>query len=434
MDDKIRNEFWDFHSKVRSIVPFYGLAKTIIELLFLRCLIDDVDDFKFSDVEDVKPLFKLQTELASSSLTEETLNAVFGVIDKVFFDGLSSIRKASAVYRFFFSASFKEMEALVKALMSFDMPKDPQSRWEVIKEAFNLSTHDVRQFGEAITPEMLVSVGNALLDVKQKDRYFDPFAGFSSAFLSLPEDGCGSYEGCEINYEVCAVSLMLLVMLKKPNANVYPGDFFNFPEDHDIDKVFCDGPLSMRLTNLETIEKYETREADVATLYKIEQLLAPKGRAVMTVPGKFLYSAAKPYETVRKHFTEKGLKAIVFFPGGVLPRTMVPVNLLLIEDGYSGPISFVDARQLVKVSERDIKTIDQETIKAIAKSIDLLDGPTEWFKMVERATVAESEWCSWNPPLFFKGGSQKENRSLAEIEADIEDVAKQLIDLIEDEE
>ena len=433
-DQDIKNQLWEFYSHVRGHIDYYGSAKKIIQLLFLRSVLDDATGYNLKSVEDMKALFKLQNEFAGMNLTETTIRDAFAVVDCAFFGSEMGLSKAAPLYQFFFGARAEDQRSIIGALQQFVLPLEPEGRWEVIKAIYQSSSRDIRRFEESNTPDTLIKLGNSLLDVKPSDFYMDAFSGLSSAFLSLPDNGYVKYEGFELNADTFATSLMLIIMLKKKNAFVYNADFFNVPEEPLYDKVFCDGPLNLRLDgrdNLEAVAKYGIRESDVLSFYRISNMLKEKGRAVITVAGKFLFSNAKPYEVVRQRFTEEGLKAIVYLPGGILATTMIPINVVLLEKGYKGPIALVDARELTVAPSRLEKILEEKTISEIVHSVEGMDRNVSYVRIVDRDELLKGEQANWNPGKLFETKDEKVHRSLPEIEADIEQTLQSLVKLVD---
>ncbi len=429
----IQNQVWGFYSQIRGHIDYYGSAKKIIQLLFLRSILDDATDYNLSSIDDMKVLFKYQNEITGMFLTEATIRDTFTVIDRAFFETGLGLGKAAPLYQFLFEAHVEDQKAIIGALHQFDLPKDPAGRWEIVKAIYQLSSRDISKFEESNSPESIIKLGNMLLGPKPTDHYLDAFSGLSTAFLSLPENGYGVYEGFEKNPDTFATSLMLIIMLKRQRAFVYNADFFNVPEESIYDAIFCDGPLTGRLDDrdqLDAVEKYGFRESDVLSCYRIMHMLSDKGRAVVTVAGRFLFSNAKPYEQARQMLTEEGLKAIIYLPGGILSVSSVPINLLYIERGYTGPIALVDAREIAYAQNKLSKTLSDEIIREIGTWIERMQGGSEYLRIMDRRVLLVEEGANWNPGKLFAKKLEQKHRGIDEIDADIEDTLRKLSEIM----
>lgn len=429
--NKYYEQVWRFFSQTRALYGFYGSVQKIIQLLFLKSISDDASDYPVRSVDDMKVLFKYQKNISEGTIDPQLLRDTFEIVGNTFFGHESALPNAVGLYDFLINGKEKDKRDALEAIKTFNLPKEPSERWELLKNIFSLARGDIRQFSESVTPESISELARELLDISKDDIFADPCCGMSSTFFGL--SACKKYYGNDINVDYFYSSMMLSIILKRDNAEFKNEDFFSKMPEPIANKVFCEPPFSMKLNERDDfgiMNHFGAKESDVLSLYLTEKMLLPRGRAVVVTVGKTLFSSTKSFTTVRTKLTESGLRGIVFLPNDLLPGTSVPINMIIIEKGYDGPIQFIDARNIPCDGGLRSKSISKPSLLKISEAFKNRADESGFSKFCGRKEILEGVDSNWNPNQHFIVEDTEKHRSVEEIDKDIQNALIELSERI----
>lgn len=412
---------------------YYGATLKIFRLLYLYSIVSEANSYSRIGLEEMKSIFSLQTQFSEGGFTEETIGNALKAANKETPTFLpQTIDRAVRSYDFLFQMSKEEQKAVANAIRGIELPENDDQRWELFYAILETAGRDVTQLGGFVTPRSIAKLCNGLLNVKSSDSYIDLFAGLSVTYFSAPE--CKEYCGCEIDSEVCITSTMIAKLLHKANYSYLNGDSFGWIDDSEYDVVMCDCPPGIKITPSEvenTFDVFGTRDGEIASLYRAYKMLRKGGRAVFLTPTRFLTKDDKGHIEARKTILSEGLKAIVYLPSGMRTTTALPFNAVLLEKGYKGPVTFVDARESGSMDNKIQRVFDEKTIGAIVDAV--ISGSVSGIvpsRMVDRESLMLDEEAALNPNDFFAKKIEREFRSVSDIDADIESTMNEMMSVL----
>lgn len=402
----------------------YNLFSNIVYLLFLKFIVSYGDKLELSSIEAYKTLssFKRKYDLArvgNEPLRPEDVYDVLNALDRDPRLGTLHLTDASKNYYEIFSDERLSREVL-NLLDEFNIDSD--SLGDFFEFLLQRCAGDVRRTGEFVTSKSLRLLAKELLEVKSNETYMDCYSGFSSTLLDI--ENYGSYIGYEINPETALVSKMNLMIHQKHDYDIKVENFLEVDTHASADKVFSDGPLNMVGDRPDLCIRFDiqTRDLDVLSIFKVVDSLKEGGRAVITVPGKVLFSSARGYAQLRKYISENGLKAVIGLPN-LWSGTVIPTNVLIIEKGYQGNVEFIDAKAL-GVSDRRTTILPQEAISKIADCVKKQSDIVGFSKSVDyRDVVCQGTWV---PTNYVESESINEYRDVSEIDSELNSLYAEL--------
>lgn len=409
---------------------YYGSALKMIRLVYLYSIVSEAGSYNRIGLEEMKAIFALQTSFSEGRFDLDTIKRALEASEKeqpTFLPRtMESVVKS---YDFLVQMSPEYQKAIANAIKSIELPDDNSARWELLSALLERAGRDVSQLGGFVTPKSIADLCNGLLQVKPTDSYIDLFAGLSVTYFSAPE--CKDYCGCEINTEVCIASAMIAKLLHKPNYSYLNADSFGWIDDSEYDVVVCDCPPGIKIDDTEsanTFDVFGTKDGEIASLYRCYKMLRKGGRAVFLTPTRFLTKDDKAHIDARKAIIGEGLKAIIFLPSGMRTTTALPFNILLLEKGYTGQVTLVDARECGSMENRLQRVFDEGTVQSV---IDIVTNglisdeiPS---RVIERSGLLFDEDVALNPNDFFAKTVKKDFRSVSDIEADIESTLDEML-------
>ncbi len=397
--EKNKRQLFRLVDALRIKMGAYNLYSNIVYLLFLKYVASCTDKLELSSVESYKiiSIFKRKYDLArvgNEPLRFEDIYEVLSALDKDLKLGNLHFTDAAKNYYEMFSDESVQRDIL-RVLDEFDFDLNSDLLDDFFELVIQRCAVDVRKTIEFVTNKSLRLLAKQLLEVSENDVYLDCYSGFSSTLFDI--ENYGSYIGYEINLETALVSKMNLMIRQKNNYDIRVENFLEANTHAIADKVFSDGPISMvgNMPYLCNQFYIKTNDLDVLSIFKVFDSLKENGRAVITVPGKVLFSSSKGYIYLRKHLTENGLKAVVSLPS-LWSRTAINTNLLVIEKGYNGDVEFIDAKNS-GVLDRRFVTIPLDTIQKIAICIKEKANIPSFAKSVDyRDVICQGTWVPKN--------------------------------------
>lgn len=401
---------------------FFDSSEKLIQILFLKTIIDDTNKYENLDVDTMKVLFDFQKLFNEGELKEESLYKAFKAVEKANYLQNNELTSGISLFRFYFERD--NQKRINSCLRSFEIPSSFYERKMLLLDLLNqIGVHSGKYASETISSPSIYRISSELLKVSQDDCVLNTFAGNSAFILNLSE--FKEAYGYEINIETIAITYMLKVMCGIKNYNIELSDFYKNEEIlHKYDKIFTDGPVGMKVKNLG-----ESKESDIFNITKTYELLKENGTAVITVPNKVLFAGSKPFCELRKRLSSVGLKAIIMLPNNVLYGTSIPINLFVIQKNYKGKIMIIDPTEEMFDSTKLSKVIKDEAIDLIVETIEKNKAIEGYSFLIN----PDELFGDGNNPVslqkYFIVVEQKTYRSVKEIDSDISSVVEELLSL-----
>lgn len=402
-------------------VGFYDLYSNATHLLFLKFLISYGDMLPNLSIESYKALINFKRKYDGAKTNSFVLNSadireLFNQLDKDFAFGSMRLNDSFWTY----DAILRDKVNQAAILCALD-GVDFESEKDFIGDFFELlvqeCSRDAKMTGESVTSKALRELAAKLLTVTNQDVFLNCFSGFSSITLNIKN--FKKYIGFELNHNTFAVAQMLLIMRGIDNAEIVNDDFLTSETKECADKVFSDGPINMKYDVASA--KYDfgvnTKDVDLLILYKVLESIKPGGTAVITVPGKVLFSQNSSYKEMRNRFVDEGLKAVVSLPA-LWSNTSILTNILVIKKGYQGRIEFINASNCGKRIKNGLVTIlSEEEINRIVSAVNNETDENGFSSPVERSVVKNNN--DWSPGQYIKIELNNPHRNINDINAEL---------------
>ena len=235
-----------------------------------------------------------------------------------------------------------------------------------IKYIFDLVLqHNARSQGirglEGYQPEELSRVMSSLYQLKPNAEVYNPFGGFASLGIPLPEKV--NYLGQELNSRVWAMGKLRLIAHGLDDSFEFQlGDSISNwnPEGKKIDLILSSPPFGLRLRTQDVYRSFHDHQtAEAYTIEKSIESLAAKGKAIIAVTNNFLFGRGGREADLREQIIENDLlEMVISFPGGILYNTSIPFNLVVLNK----------AKEEVKY----LKTVRSNSLSAICSLSTIL--------------------------------------------------------------
>ena len=360
----------------KELLGSFGLFSNVTLLVFLKYMMESPEKIG-NGVIDYKNIYEFRKAFDLTRAGKKTLSSQDF---ELLLDSVGFVGKATTTAFFFHDLSFeyerlfsgsKTQLVLANAVNDFELPDNPDSMKQFFETVLAFSYGDVRRTGEHITNKSLRTLVSKILNVQNHDSYMDCFCGYSSMLLSINEYEV--YYGFDVDYTSFYVSVMMELLLGKRTSNVVCGDFLGYPTEGMATKLFSDAPIGFKISPSASVmpEYYDiSKDLSITAFYKALDSLCEEGVGVFTVPAKTLTSVSKSYCDLRKKLAESGLKAVIELPP-MWAGTNIQTNLLVVQKGYTGKITFVSAADAaVKTKDRSVTMLSDESIDKILNSIN----------------------------------------------------------------
>lgn len=407
-------------------VGFYDLYSNATHLLFLKYLITYADKLPNLTIDSLKALITFKRKYDNAKNGFEQLNAfdlrdLFTQLDRDFVFSDLRLNDSFSTYEALFRNKANQ-RMIIQALEDVDFEAEKDFIGDFFELLVTECSHDAKMTGESVTGKSLRELSSELLNVTPEDTFLNCFSGFSSMTLSIKD--FKQYIGFELNQKTFIVSKMLLVMRGIVNSLVINEDFLETSTKEMADKIFSDGPLSMKYNSLPIQEYFgtKTKDGDLLILYKVLDSLKKDGTAVIAIPGRVLFSESVTYRQMREIFVKEGLKAVISLPP-LWSSTLIPTNLLVVERGYGGRIVFVNAIDLGLKSKNNT-ILSQFEINRIVSAIKNNIEEKNFSAVVEREKVIEVN--NWLPSRYIEFALDSETNDLNQIKVELFDLYEKL--------
>ena len=424
MDEKksmLMKDFYKLVDQLRSKIGAYNFYSNFVCLLFLKYVITYSDTIEFTNINSYKEIisFKRKYDAVRNGqpLEQEDFYKVLnGIDDEPVLGNLHLINCAKNYIEIF--KDEKNQIEVINLIEQLDFFTEPEAIGILFEIILKRSEVDVQKTLTCVTNQSLRTLAEGFLKVTEDDVYLDCYSGYSSTLFDISK--YKRYIGYEINFETALISKMMLFMNGKKNFEINNENFLENDTHEIADKVFADGPISVRGDYPELCLKFgvQTRDSDVLSIFKIVDSIKEGGTGVITVPGKVLFSDARGYHELRRFLCGNGLKAVISLPP-LWAGTMINTNLLVIQKGYKGNVEFVEAKDLGYGDKRNT-ILSSETIEKIIEHVNEGISETSFSASVDYRDVM----CigSWLPSRYIAFKVDSNYRDVSEIDNELDDL------------
>ena len=275
---------------------------------------------------------------------------------------------------------------ILKILFSIDRDFLSENYADVFEEVLAILSRELgRRHFEPMLPKELTQLMVSLADTPLRGKVFNPFAGLASFAKELPKEV--SYFGQEIGRVVWALGTLRLKAAKRFSQAryVHEDSLQNWPSSESQYDLLISGlPFDLKLGGLFDL-KQNFNNLESLVLKRGENILKKRGKMLLLLPQRFLFSSIKDDQNLRKRLIEKGyLKKVISFPAGTLLGTAVKFSILelVFEESQDKSVIMMDADKFTNQKSRLKQTkIDVFGLLEALKS--------ERHPSVERVSLAE---------------------------------------------
>lgn len=247
---------------------------------------------------------------------------------------------------------------------------------------------------ESIQPKELTELMLSFLPEKQSVTIYNPFSGFASLGLGLPEDSI--YTGQEIIQKTWSFSKLRLLANKIKNVSIVENvDVFNWwaHDERKFDFVVSNPPFNRKPSRYEDNYYinpvfFSANNSNAIIISEcIKRLNFETGRAVIAMPNNFLSTQNSKEKYLREYLVENRLlEMVIMLPSGILNYTSIPFNLLILSfNNKENPI-LVDAGECFIEKSKGNKVLDLNSIFTI------LESKNDLKKSVETSEIALNDF------------------------------------------
>lgn len=250
------------------------------------------------------------------------------------------------------------------------------------------------------TPETIINLVNALLDIKENDSVADIGCGSGKYLVSAAlEESKANYYGYEIDEDV-ALLAKLRSELIDGNINIEISDAFNLEKDgKKYDKVFSNYPFGLKFKDYTTIaskyfDKLSIKYPNVPRITSSDwifnsllcDLITDKGRAIgIMTNGSTLNSTDM---MIRKYLIEEGLiECVISLPERMFSNTNIPTTLIVLSHN-NGSVRMIDATSICKKGRRQ-NELTKDNIETI---VNALHADSEYSRTISIEELRENEY------------------------------------------
>ncbi|PTX61112.1 histidine kinase/DNA gyrase B/HSP90-like ATPase [Kordia periserrulae] len=264
-------------------------------------------------------------------------------------------------------------------------------------------------YADALQPQEVTKIINHFKPKRANYSYYNPFAGFASLAIDLPDTI--EYIGEELNIATQVLAKLRLLIHDKPSSFILEQK--DSLEDSYVNRKYnfiaFNPPFNLKfkrdLDYLSHKNKYFLRNnANAYIISECFKKLKKGGKMVFVMPNGFLYSKNKRENALKKFLVENQyLETIIALPSNILNFSSIPVNVIVLnKDESSGQhVRFIDAtelhtkadgkRNVVKV-DKVLSLIDSDTKNQLVRDISFQEIATNQYNLsVNRYVFEELE-------------------------------------------
>jgi type I restriction-modification system DNA methylase subunit len=401
----LANKFFYAIAGLRSQFTINEIDGVLISLVFLRFI--DENPNRFSNPDHTNNFSNLK-ELPYDQLTGNYLTRMFShleinnpILQGIFLNINFNPHGNSRAFNDFL---FKLIDLI--AQLDFE-GINFGSFFEGLLE--NTINSQAKNTSSSLQPTELTTLMLSFIPNKDKVSIYNPFSGYASLGLNLPEDS--SYLGQEINGKIWAFSKLRLLVnkiqnkYKVENVNVFDSwtkgtsitsDGFNglSKNESKFDFIVSTPPFNMKLSDFDgdfnAVKSYfGPNNANSYIIHEcFKRLKSIEGKAVLSLSNSFLFSQSISEKKLKEYLVENHfVEMVISLPPGILNYTSIPFNLLILSNSPNKALpTFVDASKCFIEISRINKILDLEKIFSI------LNSENEFKKQVEISEIIENDF------------------------------------------
>ena len=282
--------------------------------------------------EGLDNLANILTDFYSKTIDANRVEELFADVDEIYGQDRFISRMSS-----FFREETKFHEDIINVIAQLNFKTNLEETLDLVNASiYNLQNNLGGRYTFGGTSLGISKIASLLLDVKEKDLFADFCCGTGLSTLEIVKDLNTRVELSDISPDARATSLMVLIMFGYKNIKVSE---FEPDSKGKATKLFADLPILPDMVN-EKMSASTKYHADF--LIKAKNMIEAEGRAVLVVPGKYLFSAVDAVRHSRDVLViEEYLDAVIALPY-TFEGTAALANLVVLKKGVKNPI-FVDA-------------------------------------------------------------------------------------------
>ena len=425
MEEKKKQNYFDFILRIREFVPFYGFSSIAIELVFLKYMSEYTE---VDSPEEFKTIMNFKNMFINKKFVISLVNDVFRLVERKYNINFATLSATlDDLFKLFNNSN--RAEGIFTILNHLEMPKTNEEMVDFIEDILSFGeSKDVTRTEVFTTNTSLVKLVQQILDVKDNEIFMNAFAGFSKSFLRIKAK---RYIGYEINSSVAAIANMIMILSKKKDFSIINQDYY-LADIHSLaDKVFSDGPFGHVLSTIEYSQLgEENKKGDYYSVKKAVESLKPNGRAIVTCVGGILFRT--DLKKLREQFTAKNLTAVIALPP-LWNGYSLPTNLLVFDnERKENSIIMVDASTndcINKLNKRTIELTD-EAIKKIVNSLkgEIIDGFST--KVAIEKIFDDNQELSWVPTRYITTKTSVNFRTSKDVKIELDKAYDDLYKLL----
>lgn len=278
-------------------------------------------------------------------------------------------------------------------------------------------------------------LASIILDTKEGESFYD-FAsgvGLSTACITRGKDNLDITLIEKVSY-FTALTECMAFLCNKTNLKTGAGEGFAY-EERKYDKIFVDPPLKARLGFNTHFLGIESDDSTLAAVLKTVSVMSENGRAVVMIPGSFLFSTQKAYKEARKYLVDNSLiKGVILLPSMWKATSIKTVMLVLERNSNTSAMiniaSDEDAKIYTSYNKLDrTRSLSKEAISFIKERLNGEFSPDNHATLVTKEMIQEQSY-SLEPTHYI---TQKEqiSRDLSTINADIDSTISEINALLD---
>ena len=228
---------------------------------------------------------------------------------------------------------------------------------------FKLASNQGKYSGEFLLPNEVSSLVMELVDIPNRAKVFNPFAGLASFATHL--NNAESYYGQEIINSTWALGKLRLLRLEKSNnINIdyrVEDSIKNWPEFSNFDLVISNPPFNYKIDSHVAHQFGRKRmNAETYVINKGIESINFDGKVACVISQGLLFRGGEE-QKFREYLVEEGLiETIVSLPGGILKHTGIPVCIMILtrKRNSNRNIKMIDASSFVKNENKRDKRLE----------------------------------------------------------------------------
>lgn len=297
--------------------------------------------------EGLDNLANILTDFYSKTVDANRVEKLFADVDEMYGQDRAISRMSS-----FFREETKFHEDIINVIAQLNFKTNLEETLDLIKASIhNLQNNLGGRYAFGGTNLGISKTASLLLNVEKKDTFADFCCGTGLSTLEIVKDLNTRIELSDINPDARATSLMVLIMFGYKNIKVSD---FDPSSKEKATKLFADLPILPDMVN-EKMSASTKYHADF--LIKAKNMIDAEGKAVLVVPGKYLFSAVDAVRYSRDVLViEECLDAVIALPY-TFEGTAALANLVVLRKGVKNPI-FVDASKFESNSDGIEQIVD----------------------------------------------------------------------------